>query len=676
MPYDNPQKKKSQFTTDDVISNTSTFDYVKAGVNKKTSWSNLKAKLEAVFGLSVRLYETESAMVADTDLVLGDHAIVEENRYALYEMTNVAAAQGDVTLSSGLIATQQGKMIPNEFETYAEVRALKSSMFMENEILTFTGDGIAGDFKFKTGTVTDNGGTLIVPTDDSNRYFERVYSGAVWVEWFGAVGDYNGVSGTNNTPAFQSMFDYTKDLNLSNRVGPGSFLFNSEVDIGAPGAGDEGYRNTSVVCDHEAKFYGASNSISIFNISGQRRLKWTGGWFKRADMCFKGTDNGGTMTPPAYSFFNGVIFDGESANAIKRAYKAPTSIGVFWENCLFGTDQVNNSMDIAVELDGTNINQTNVNKYTNCVFINCVRGVLMPDSSYARISTSFINCWFESLDGYAITAGTNTKALSFDNCYFEACGSASEKPVILNNARVTFKDCTIVGLQNNNDAFIESTNGTIINTIGVNDFGSLSNRVFVEFDSITTHQNLNGVLITDQSGVGTNSHKDLLFSVPSAQDEQYISWNIPAISSTLTDSTVKEVKPVVSSSLGCTRFLSETVNLSAVSTDYDVCNINVKNANLGVRVSIEAYQTIQGVGHSGRYYEVLAYWDGASWSFTTLINNTTNTGLNFTYTGVDSTNFKIQAQRTVGGATNTPLRALVIVHQASDNILDNLVAIT
>jgi len=198
MAYDNPQKKKSQFTTDDTISNASTFDFVKAGINKKTSWSNIKARLAEVFGLSVRLYETESAMVADTDLELGDHAIVEENRYMLYEVTNVSAGTNDVTLSNGLIAGQQGNMVNNKVADYTELRALRSTVYADGDIINVTNDGIAGQFIVKTGTVTDNGGTRIVFTDDSNRYVERAFDGSLSVKWFGAVGD----SSTDDQHAF------------------------------------------------------------------------------------------------------------------------------------------------------------------------------------------------------------------------------------------------------------------------------------------------------------------------------------------------------------------------------------------------------------------------------------------------------------------------------------------
>lgn len=70
---------------------------------------------------------------------------------------------------------------------YIALRALTSSDYSDGQVVFVTNDGIAGDFVVKTGTVTDNGGTLIVFTDDSNRYVERLYSGAVNIQWFGAL---------------------------------------------------------------------------------------------------------------------------------------------------------------------------------------------------------------------------------------------------------------------------------------------------------------------------------------------------------------------------------------------------------------------------------------------------------------------------------------------------------
>ena len=203
MSYETRQKKKSDFTADNDVTSSSIFDFVKNGINKKTTWGNMLALFEQRFGLSMSVYEAESAMIADTGLELGNYAIVEENYYAVYKVTNIAAGSGDVTLSNGLTASQEGKCSNNNFNSYSDVRGLKSSAFKDGDVITVTDDGIAGDFVVKTGTVTDNGGTLIVFTDDSNRYAERVYSGAIDVKWFGAVGD--GV--TDDTAAIQSAID-------------------------------------------------------------------------------------------------------------------------------------------------------------------------------------------------------------------------------------------------------------------------------------------------------------------------------------------------------------------------------------------------------------------------------------------------------------------------------------
>lgn len=57
---------------------------------------------------------------------------------------------------------------------YAAMRALASSEFTDGQVITNTGTGEGGDFVVRTGTVTDDGLNLIVFTDDSNRYFDRI----------------------------------------------------------------------------------------------------------------------------------------------------------------------------------------------------------------------------------------------------------------------------------------------------------------------------------------------------------------------------------------------------------------------------------------------------------------------------------------------------------------------
>jgi len=203
MTYTTTQTKKSTFTTDDDITNSSLFDFIKAGVNKKTTWQNIIDQIAAVYGLGIRLYETESAMIADTNLSLGDHAIVEENHYRLYEVTNVSAGTGDVTLSNGLIAGQQGNIVNNKVADYAELRALRSSIYADGDTVSVTNTGIYGTFIVRTGTVTDDNIALIVFSDDPGRYAERDYDGAVNAKWAGILGD-----GSIEKTAIDSFEDY------------------------------------------------------------------------------------------------------------------------------------------------------------------------------------------------------------------------------------------------------------------------------------------------------------------------------------------------------------------------------------------------------------------------------------------------------------------------------------
>lgn len=90
---------------------------------------------------------------------------------------------------------------------YAELRALTSSSYTDGQVITVTSDGVAGHFVIKTGSVTDNSGTLIVFTDDSNRYAERIFDGEVSVKWFGAVGD--GV--TDDAAAIRAARDFAEE---------------------------------------------------------------------------------------------------------------------------------------------------------------------------------------------------------------------------------------------------------------------------------------------------------------------------------------------------------------------------------------------------------------------------------------------------------------------------------
>jgi len=233
MTYTTTQTKKSTFTTDDAITNASLFDFIKAGVNKKTTWQNIIDQIAAVYGLGIRLYETESAMIADTNLSLGDHAIVEENRYRLYEVSNVSAGTGDVTLSNGLTAGQQGNIVNNNVLGYAELRALSISYLVDGEPVSVTNPGIAREGVLRNDVahgLTDNGGTIIVI--DANWWWDgNANDDLVNVRWFGATGD----GSTDDTASIQAAVNFVGPINQKLFVPPASvhYSINATIDLGA-----------------------------------------------------------------------------------------------------------------------------------------------------------------------------------------------------------------------------------------------------------------------------------------------------------------------------------------------------------------------------------------------------------------------------------------------------------
>ena len=179
MTYTTTQTKKSNFTTDDAITNASLFDFIKAGVNKKTTWQNIIDQIAAVYGLGIRLYETESAMVADTNLSLGDHAIVEENRYGLYEVSNISAQGLDVTLSNGLVALFNGSLTTGSQPSYTELKSINPATLTDDDVVNLAyrstkDDGGGGQFRWDSSdnsaavTADAGEGIYVPPSSDSS----------------------------------------------------------------------------------------------------------------------------------------------------------------------------------------------------------------------------------------------------------------------------------------------------------------------------------------------------------------------------------------------------------------------------------------------------------------------------------------------------------------------------
>lgn len=82
------------------------------------------------------------------------------------------------------------KLATTSVTNYTALRALTSANLSDGSLIAVSDADTGGAFEVKSGTVTDNGGTLIVFNDNPNRYAKRLTgNGVVSAKWFGALGD-------------------------------------------------------------------------------------------------------------------------------------------------------------------------------------------------------------------------------------------------------------------------------------------------------------------------------------------------------------------------------------------------------------------------------------------------------------------------------------------------------
>lgn len=151
---------------------------------------------------------------------------------ALAELDNEKVAKDALAASTGVFGASlvgyDGASIQVSLDKskpisdYAALRAYTGTATQ----IRITSTGIAGFFYYDSGDTTslDNAGTVIVSSN--GKRWKRIYDGAVNVKWFGAKGDWNGTTGTDDSAAFVAA-----GINLE-IPSTGSFLISQSVSIG------------------------------------------------------------------------------------------------------------------------------------------------------------------------------------------------------------------------------------------------------------------------------------------------------------------------------------------------------------------------------------------------------------------------------------------------------------
>lgn len=110
---------------------------------------------------------------------------------------------------------------------YQQLESLDSSQLVDGQKITVTKEGINGDFLVRTTImpITSDNATLVQFLDNPNRYAERIFNGAVDVQWFGACG----TGSVDDRDALQNAISSHSDIYLPE----GEYMISSPIIITA-----------------------------------------------------------------------------------------------------------------------------------------------------------------------------------------------------------------------------------------------------------------------------------------------------------------------------------------------------------------------------------------------------------------------------------------------------------
>lgn len=115
------------------------------------------------------------------------------------------------------------KDVLDEAKTVQDYRALLA--YRGSAVgIRITTQGIAGPFRYNRALPnTTNGGTRFAHSSGRGAW-ERVFDGPVWLSWFGAKGDWNGSTGTDDSAAITAAINECKNASATDAAVPRSDL--------------------------------------------------------------------------------------------------------------------------------------------------------------------------------------------------------------------------------------------------------------------------------------------------------------------------------------------------------------------------------------------------------------------------------------------------------------------
>lgn len=164
-------------------------------------------------------------------------------------------------------------------DTIAALRLAGSGQHKTIMVRAFStsGDGGGGTFAKVTGSATDNGGTIIVPTGITTFYYKRVYSGDLFGAWFGMS-----ASNTDNAAAFTAALAALTSANgpYLGRLRLDPVIYPIQTEVTLQGNGFSGLRVTGTKGQNSGtkgttiKWTGADGAARMIHVLGGVNLQF------------------------------------------------------------------------------------------------------------------------------------------------------------------------------------------------------------------------------------------------------------------------------------------------------------------------------------------------------------------------------------------------------------------
>ena len=189
---------------------------------------------------------------------------------------NSASNLSSINVQAALRELERGAL---RVDDYAELRLLSVAGLTDGDSVLVTDAGIAGMFTLRNVSahgLTDNGGTIIII--DADWYAERVYSGAVYVSWFGAALD--GVA--DDTVPAQAAINMLGRVIFDEGICRTTATLTVPAEVEIIGVGRRGGTGTSIIlAEHTGN--------AVLSITGFTHAKVSGIYIKTDDTTYPKT---------------------------------------------------------------------------------------------------------------------------------------------------------------------------------------------------------------------------------------------------------------------------------------------------------------------------------------------------------------------------------------------------